>query len=319
MKKKFKLTGRLVFAAALSGLVLSGCASGGRSSDDNAQGTASGRLKVMASIYPVYDFAVKVGGDKVTVTDMVPAGTEPHDWEPGTDDIIDLEKADVFVYSGAGMEHWAEDVLKSLDNRDLVSVEASEGITLREGHAGENDKEENAEASYDPHVWLDPMNAKKEMENIKNAFVNADPENRDYYENNYKIYGEKFDALNRSYKDALSPFSGETIVVSHEAFGYLCGAYGLIQMGIEGLTPDSEPDPAQMAKVIDFIKGNKVETIFFEELGTSKVVDVISKETGAKAAALNPIEGLSDEEIKAGDDYFSVMETNLAALKKALE
>lgn len=310
MKKKVNIISRLAFAAALSGLVLSGCASEGRSPDNNAQGTASGKLKVMASIYPVCDFAVKAGGDKVTVTDMVPAGTEPHDWEPGTGDIIGLEKADVFVYSGAGMEHWAEDVLKSLDNKSLVVAEASEGITLREGHG---------EESYDPHVWLDPMNAKKEMENIKNAFVKADPENKDYYENNYKAYGEKFDALNQSYKDALSPFSGKTIVVSHEAFAYLCKAYGLTQMGIEGLTPDSEPDPAQMAKIIDFIKKNKVETIFFEALGTSKVIDVISKETGARAAALNPIEGLSDEEIKAGDDYFSIMEANLEALKRALE
>lgn len=319
MKKRIELKSRLTLAAALLGVVLSGCASEGKSPDNNAQGIPSDKLKVMASIYPVYDFAVKVGGDKVTVTNMVPAGTEPHDWEPGTDDIIGLEKADVFVYSGAGMEHWAEDVLKSLANKDLAVAEASEGITLREGRSEEEEAGKAAEDSHDPHVWLDPMNAKKEMENIKNAFVKADPENKNYYESNYKIYGEKLDALNQSYKDALSPFSGKTIVVSHEAFGYLCGAYGLTQMGIEGLIPDSEPNPAQMAKIVDFIKENKVETIFFEALGTSKVIDVISKETGARAAALNPIEGLSDEEIKAGDDYFSIMEANLEALKRALE
>lgn len=316
MRKNAIRTNRfLALSVLVFSVLLSGCAGEEKAADD-------GKLNVMTSFYPVYDFTVKVGGDKVNVKDMVPAGTEPHDWEPGTRDIADLEEADVFVYSGAGMEHWTGDVIKSLNNKDLIIVEASNGISLREGH-GEEEEEEGEEehdhGEFDPHVWLDPQNAKKEMENIKDALVKADPDNKDYYESNYKTYSEKMDQLDQSFKETLSAVPNKSIVVSHEAYGYLCAAYGLTQMGIEGLAPDSEPDPARMAEVIDFVRENNVKTIFFEELASPKVAEAIAKETGAKTEVLNPIEGLSDEELKAGEDYISVMEKNLAALKEALE
>lgn len=276
----------------------------------------STKLKVVASFYPMYDFAVKIGGDKAEVTDMVPAGTEPHDWEPSVADIKNLEEADLFVYSGAGMEHWADDVLRSLENSKLVTVEASGGLTLRAGssHEGEHDH-----GQYDPHVWLSPVNAKKEMENIKDGYVKADPDNRDYYEANYKTYAAKFDELDQEYKDTLSALPNKDIVVSHEAFGYLCDAYGLNQVGIEGMSPDSEPDPARMADIIDFVKENNVKVIFFEEMVSPKVAETIASETGAKTEVLNPLEGLSDEELKNGEDYFSVMESNRKKLVEALQ
>lgn len=290
------------------------------------------KLKVMASFYPMYDFAVKIGGEKAEVLDMVPAGTEPHDWEPAASDMKNLEEADLFVYSGAGMEHWVDTVLGSLENQKLVTVEASEGLTLLPGHdEEEEDEEADAESheeadddehehgQYDPHVWLSPLNAKKEMENIKNAYIEADPENKDYYEANYETWAEKFDELDQEYRDTLSAMPNKDIVVAHEAFGYLCDAYGLNQVGIEGLSPDSEPDPARMAEVIDFVKDNSVKVIFFEELVSPKVAETIAAETGASAQMLNPLEGLSDEELKQGEDYFSVMESNLEQLREALE
>lgn len=289
------------------------------------------KLKVMASFYPMYDFAVKIGGDKAEVTNMVPAGTEPHDWEPATADIKNLEEAAFFVYSGGGMEHWVDDVLASLETKKLVSVEASAGVTLRPGHIHDEEEHKGAEehteeedhghdhGQFDPHVWLSPVNAKKEMENIKNAYVKADPENKDYYEKNYQTYTAEFDKLDQEYKDTLSALPNKSIVVSHEAFGYLCDAYGLTQMGIEGLSPDSEPEPARMAEIIDFVKANHVKVIFFEELVSPKVAETIAAETGAQTQVLNPLEGLSDEELKNGADYFSVMEDNLKQLKAALE
>lgn len=311
MKKSIKFMCLFSVLVLVFGM-LAGCA-------QKEQKLDTGKLKVVASFYPVYDFAVKIGGEKAEVTNMVPAGTEPHDWEPATKDIAVLEKADVFIYSGAGMEHWVEAVLKSLENKKLISVEASDGITLREGHHHSASKEEHDHGKYDPHVWLSPMNAKKEMENIKNAFVEADPDNKDYYEKNYETYEKKFDELDQTYQKTLEPLPNKVIVVSHEAFGYLCNAYGLTQMGIEGLSPDSEPDPARMAEVIDFVKENHVKTIFFEELASAKVAKAIANETGARVLVLNPLEGLSDDEIKAGDDYFSVMEKNLQVLKESLE
>lgn len=273
-----------------------------------------GRLKVMASFYPMYDFAQKVGGDKVEVKDMVPAGTEPHDWEPAATDIRNLEDADVFVYNGADLEHWAEDVLATLENQDLIVTEASDGVELLDGegdHAhGDNGK--------DPHVWLDPLRAKQEMENIRDAFCQADPKNRDYYEANYEKYAGEFDELDQEFKEGLADAKSRDIIVAHEAFGYLCNAYNLKQLAIEGLTPDSEPDPAKMQEVIEYAKEFDIHTIFFEELASPKVAKTVAKEVDAVTAVLNPIEGLSDEDIQAGEDYFSVMRKNLAALQKAL-
>lgn len=280
-------------------------------------------LKVMASFYPMYDFAAKIGGDKAEVITMVPSGTEPHDWEPAAADIRNLEEADLFIYSGAGMEHWVDDVLASLDNKDLISVEASEGVALRDGHRHSHEDEgavePEEEGQYDPHVWLSPLNAEKEMENIKNAYIKADPDNRDYYEANYELYASRFADLNQKFKDTLSSLPNKDIVVSHEAFGYLCDAYGLNQVGIEGLSPDSEPSPARMAEIIDFVRANHVRVIFFEELVSPKVAETIAKETGSSVQVLNPLEGLSDEELESGADYFSVMEENLKRLEAALK
>ncbi len=250
----------LAVTALVSAVVLSGCsgntAAPGASDTEPVSTTAAVSRDEESTGYPMYDFAVKIGGDKAEVTDMVPAGTGPHDWEPAATDIKNLEEADLFVYSGAGMEHWADDVLASLETKRLVSAEASAGLTLRPGHSHDEEEHEGAEehaeeeehdrGQFDPHVWLSPVNAKKEMENIKNAYVKADPDNKDYYEDNYKTYAVRFDKLDQEYKDTLSALPGKSIVVPHEAFGYLCDTYGLTQMGIAGLSPDTEPDPARM-------------------------------------------------------------------------
>lgn len=211
----------------------------------------------------MYDFAKKIGGDKVEVINLVPAGTEPHDWEPSTKDLIEMEKSDIFIYNGAGMEQWVDDVLESLDTEELTSVEASKGIKLlKDQDAHEHDHEHNSE--NDPHVWLDPQNAKYEMNKIKKTLIKVDAENKDYYEANYKRYAKECDKLDTLYKEETSKLTKKELVVAHEAFGYLCHAYGLEQMGIEGLSADDEPDPKQMSEVIRFAKEHQVKTIFLK-------------------------------------------------------
>jgi zinc transport system substrate-binding protein len=306
-----------LFLIGISALLLAGCGTA-RSGGDQA----SDKLSVVASFYPMYDFAIKIGGDRVTVETLVPPGAEPHDWEPSPPDIVRLENADVFIYNGAGMERWASKVLAALENKDLVVVEASRGIPLLEG--GHDDHEEaeaeetGAEDGYDPHVWLNPMHAKTEMAAIKNALVQADPAGRDYYEANYLKYAEALDQLDSDFRQALSALPNRDIIVSHAAFGYLCQAYGLNQIGIDGLSAESEPDPARMAEIIDFAREHQVKVIFFEELISPKVAQVIAEAVQAETAVLNPLGGLSDAQLAAGADYFSVMRENLAALKAAL-
>lgn len=308
----------LVCACTLSLSLLTGC---GTQPADTA--TDDGRLRVLTSFYPMYDFACKIGGDCIDVTNMVPSGTEPHDWEPSTNDLKNLEKADVFIYNGADMEPWADDLLVSRSDT-LHVVEASENVELRttdgeHEHAHEHEGADHHHGDFDPHVWLDPENAKIEMEAIRDALCAADPENSTVFQSNYEKYAAELDALDAEFREKLAPLPNRTIVVAHEAFGYLCDAYGLTQVGIEGLSPDSEPDPGRMAEVIDFVREHSISTIFFEELVSPKVAEAIASETGAQAKMLSPLEGLSDEQAAAGADYFSVMHDNLAALMEALK
>lgn len=308
----------LVCACTLSLSLLIGC--GTQPADTAAD---DGRLRVLTSFYPMYDFACKIGGDCIDVTNMVPSGTEPHDWEPSTNDLKNLEKADVFIYNGADMEPWADDLLVSRSDT-LHVVEASENVELRttdgeHEHAHEHEGADHHHGDFDPHVWLDPENAKIEMEAIRDALCAADPENSTVFQSNYEKYAAELDALDAEFREKLAPLPNRTIVVAHEAFGYLCDAYGLTQVGIEGLSPDSEPDPGRMAEVIDFVREHSISTIFFEELVSPKVAEAIASETGAQAKMLSPLEGLSDEQAAAGADYFSVMHDNLAALMEALK
>lgn len=319
------------------------------------------RLQVMASFYTMYDFAQKIGGEHVQVTCMVPSGTEPHDWEPSTKDITRMEQADVFIYNGAGMEHWVSDVLAGLSNKKLISVEASQGVSLlrsaeeEDGHdheavhadEDEEDSHEHDDADaedavheedaadrvvaaapdghdahehgeYDPHVWLDPMNAKQEMQNICEALSEADPEHRADYQANYEKWAKQLDELDKTYQTTLENLSERNIVVAHEAYGYLCRRYNLTQVSIEGMSPDSEPDPGRMADIIDFVRANNVRAIFFEELSGSRTAETVAAETGVKLLTLSPLEGLSDRQEETGGDYFSVMEENLQQLTEAL-
>ena len=308
----------LVCACTLSLSLLTGC---GTQPADTAAG--DGRLRVLTSFYPMYDFACKIGGDCIDVINMVPSGTEPHDWEPSTNDLKNLEKADVFIYNGADMEPWADDLLVSRSDT-LRVVEASENVELRttdgeHEHAHEHEGADHHHGDFDPHVWLDPENAKIEMEAIRDALCAADPENSTVFQSNYEKYAAELDVLDAEFREKLAPLPNRTIVVAHEAFGYLCDAYGLTQVGIEGLSPDSEPDPGRMAEVIDFVREHSISTIFFEELVSPKVAEAIASETGAQAKMLSPLEGLSDEQAAAGADYFSVMHDNLAALMEALK
>ena len=322
MKKRFL---RLL-TCLLAVFAFSGCSN--PESKDGSSGLNKGEqaestLLVYTSFYPMYDFTCKIGGEKVRVINMLPSGTEPHDWEPAAADIAGLEKADVFVYNGAGMEHWAESVLNSLENTGMVVVAASKNIPLIEGEPHEHDHGKSPAGGdggfYDPHVWLDPMNAMKEMEAIKEGLSKADPDNGEYYETNFEKFSAMLLELDNEFKETLSPLPKKEIVVAHEAFGYLCNAYGLTQVGIDGLSPDSEPDPLRMSEIIDFVRKNEVKVIFFEEMASPKVAKAIAKETGAETDVLNPFEGLSDEDKSAGGDYFSVMRNNLKALENGLK
>ncbi|TVY11467.1 metal ABC transporter substrate-binding protein [Paenibacillus cremeus] len=297
-------------------MALSACGSRSQAS------LVQGKINIVASFYPMYDFASKIGGSHVNVINMVPAGVEPHDWSPKSRDIYNLTHAELFVYLGAGFEGWVKDTLDSMpkDSKTTV-VETSKGIDLMlSGDVHEDEaKSKKHESEYDPHIWLSPVNAKKIAQNIKDALVKADAANQADYEANFKRFADQLDQLDAKYKSQLAQTSKKQIVVTHQSFGYLAKQYGLTQMPIMGLSPDAEPTSKDMKDIMQFIKTNNVKYIFFEELVSDKLAKTLAKDAGVETLVLNPLEGLTEEQVSKGADYLSVMDNNLNNLLKALK
>lgn len=287
------------------GFFVTGCSDNGKT---QAGFKEPDKISVVTTIYPMYDFVTNIAGDKAEVINLVPAGMEPHDFELSTGDMQLIEQADIFIYNGSGMENFVDKSLAVVSNKDLIVVEASEKVEKLEAHG-----------HTDPHTWLSIDNAMMESERICDAFVKADSKNADYYEANFKAYKEKLETLKADYEKELTGLSKDTIVVAHEAYGYLCKEYNLKQEAVEGLTAESEPDSGRMKEIIDFCKKNDITVIFFEELVSPKVSKTIAEEVGAETMVLNPIGGLTAEQKEENLDYIGLMRENLEALKKALK
>ncbi|EGT3615845.1 zinc ABC transporter substrate-binding protein [Clostridium perfringens] len=262
-----------------------------------------GKVDVIVSIEPLREFTEIVGGDKVNVKTMVPNGTEPHDFEPKTQDLLQLNKSQVFVYNGLGMEHWINQVLNTIENKEVKTVDASTGAdVLKEG-----DK-------VDPHLWLSLDGAKVEAQNIKNALVEVDPENKDYYKENYKKFAEKADSLANEYKEKFNRLTNKDFVTGHAAFGYLCREFGLKQVSVENLFGEGEITPQKMQEIVDFCKKNNIKTIFMPELASEKISQTLANEVGGKIEKIYTLE--SNEE---GISYLDAMKENLEKIYNALE
>jgi len=323
---------RWLAALALTLTLVGGC--GG--ADGTGRGVAfagDGRLRVATSIYPIYEFARAVGGDRIDLVNLVPPGIEPHDWEPSVGDIRTLNAAQVFLYNGAGFEHWVDAVLASLDNRDLVAVEAGAGFTLRDGEDGadhEGDGEHGGDAGHDgeaadhdhvhldPHIWLDPQGAAHIVGQIRDALAAAEPEHAAEYRKNAESYLQDLAALDEEYTAGLAQCERRVFFTTHAAFGYLAHRYGLEQRAIMGLAPEAEPTPKALQAVVEEAREHDVKYIFFETLVSDKVARVVAEEIGAETLVLNPFEGLTPEQIAAGEDYLSVMRQNLTNLRLAM-
>ncbi|HBX24129.1 MAG TPA: ABC transporter substrate-binding protein [Desulfotomaculum sp.] len=316
-----KISGRLVILLSIVWvLVLAGCSSGAGIENSQTDPALEERIKVVASIYPVYDFTKKVGGDKIEVSCLVPPGAEPHDWEPSPRDMVELQKADVFIYCGAGMEQWVVKTLEALDKPGLAKIDAGQNIQLLTGHDHHQDGHEEPDiANADPHIWVDPLNAVGMVDNINAGLVEADPANKSAYEHNAGQYRQQILELHQEYQDSLAGAKGKEFVTSHDAFGYLAQQYGLIQVPLRGLSPEAEPTPARMVDVVKMVREKEIKYIFFESLVSPKVSEVIAAETGVETLVLNPVGGLTAEEIAAGKDYLSVMRENLVNLQKSFD
>jgi zinc transport system substrate-binding protein len=330
MKKISNLKQLFIFLLIFIFSSSSGCASK-ETPPSQVSYSSSTRPIVYTSIYPLYDFTQKIGGDKIIVINIAPVGAEPHSFEPSTKLLADLSKSQLFIYNGAGMEPYLEKFLNTLQGTHVLMVEASRGIKLiKHPHANGQQKSTDeiyqetsslagSHAETDPHVWLSPSCAIDQGRNILQALIQIDPNNKTYYEKNFQNFKKSLSELDNQYKEALAHCKEKDIVVTHEAFGYLCQAYGLNQIHVMGLNTEAEPTPGKIKKIINLMKKEKINHIFFETLYSPEVAATISRETGAQVLQLNTLGNITAKEMQEGNDYFSIMKENLKNLKQALD
>lgn len=293
----------IIFLAILMLLpTLAGC---------NEKTNKSNKVQVSVSFYPLYYFAKEIGKNKITVTSLVPAGVEPHDWEPKIKDLQFISNSNVFVYNGAGMEGWVDKVVNSTNNKNLIIVDSSKGIKLLKNT---NDSESKEHGANDPHIWLSIKNAKLQAKNIEKALEKADSKNKTFYKKNYSALLVKLNNLDNKFAKDLNKIKQNRIVTAHSAFAYMCKDYGLRQISIDGTFAEDGTNPKRMAEISDMCKKYKIKYIFTEELLNPRAAQVIAKQTDAKNLVLNPIESA-----KNGDDYISIMDKNLIVLEKDLK
>jgi zinc transport system substrate-binding protein len=241
------------------------------------------------------------------VVSLVPAGVEPHDWEPAPRDVSQVRRAAVFVYTGTALDGWAEKLLADLTDRRGVVVNARDGLSVL-----------TVGGVTDPHVWLDPTLARAQVLAIAGGLEQADPAGRAVYAENAKAFVARLDALDLEFAAGLADCPRREIVTSHAAFAYLARRYRLTQVPVMGISPEAEPSPADLAAIVRTARRLKVTHVFHETLVNPRLAETLSREIGATALPLDPIEGVNPADAAAGAGYLELMRANLANLRTAL-
>ncbi len=273
---------------------------------------AADRVVVAASFYPMYEFARQVGGDRSRVRDLTPAGAEPHAYELTPKDIIAINASKVLIYNGVGLEPWVQKLLPQLPRTVLV-VNAAQGIRIVTAISGGD------QGKPDPHIWMDPVLAQKQVDNILAGFIRVDPQGQVVYEANAAKFKQELTALHERFQRALSTCRKKTFITNHAAFGYFAARYGLIQIGIAGLAPDAEPSAAKIRELIRLARQNDIRVIYYESLVSPRVAAAIAREVGARTLVFDPLEGLTDEKLAQGKNYLPIMGQNLRNLMQGLD
>ncbi|HEX7520661.1 MAG TPA: zinc ABC transporter substrate-binding protein [Acidimicrobiia bacterium] len=296
-----------VGVVVLAALAVAGCGA--------ASGPAThGKVSVVAAFYPVAYAAQRVGGARAVVTNLTPAGAEPHDLELSPKQVDEIQSANVVLVMGNGFQPAVE---RSAHQRDGETVVLLQQLPI--GAKGKQVKEGDPNA-LDPHVWLAPRLMVDIVDDVARALAKADPKEKATFTRNARAFDSQLRALDMRYSQGLAHCRRTLIVTSHEAFGYLAKAYGLHQQGVSGLSPDAEPDAKRLAELSDLAKKQHVTTIFTETLVSPKIAETLAREAGGlRTDVLDPLEGLTGKEAAAGDDYLTVMNRNLEKLRGALD
>jgi zinc transport system substrate-binding protein len=313
-------TAAVAATAALGLLTLSGCSSA--DSAGSAGKGSDGKLKVVASFYPMEYLAKEIGGDHVSVANLTKPGVEPHDLELKPRQTASLADAGAIVYL-KGLQPAVDDAIKQSGNKHAVDAASltklEEHGTEVDGHhhaTGDNGSHSESEAGADPHIWLDPVRYAEVAKGVGKTLGEADPDHKADYDKNAAAVVKKLGELDKKFSDGLKNRASDTFVTTHAAFGYLAERYGLTEEAISGLDPESEPSAARIKDLHKLAKDHNVSTVFFETLANPATAKTLAKDLGLKTDVLDPLEGITDK--SKGSDYLQVMEANLAALQKAL-
>lgn len=273
-----------------------------------------GRARVVASFFPLYDFTRNVAGDRADVSVFIPAGVEPHDWEPTPQSVAQAESADLLIYNGAGFESWIADI------NPQNAVDATAGLELLAA-TEEHEEEEHEGEEFDPHVWLDPVLAKHQVTAIRDGLVRVDPENADYYSANAASFSAELDELDAFIRSELSSCEKTDFIAFHSAFSYFANRYGLTQHAIhEALATEGEILPQRIQEIKELATELGIEVIYSEELVDPRLAEVIADEIpNGRVLVLSPIEGLEQEEERNGGGYIDKMRENVGNLKVGLK
>ncbi|HXT84813.1 MAG TPA: zinc ABC transporter substrate-binding protein [Verrucomicrobiae bacterium] len=266
-------------------------------------------LKVVASFFPIYEFVKAVGGDRIQASVLIPVGIEPHDFDPTIQEIRDAQNADMVVYNGAGMESsWINKI------NPKFAVDTSQGLRL----LSSNEKE--AITGTDPHIWLDPILAKQQVNNIVDGLIKIDPSDASYYKTNAQKFIAQLTSLDSSIKSGLSNCNLKDFISFHNAFTYFAQRYGLIQHNIQGLSPEGEILPQKIQEIIQLANKLGINTIYSEDMVDPRATQVIADEIpNGKVVVLSPIEGIKQQEQKLGIGYLDKMKENLHNLEEGLQ
>lgn len=319
MKSFLKKSFPLLLSMAL--LVTTGCSPA--PSEPSAAASEPEKLQVVTTLFPLYDFSRTLLGDEGEVSLLLPPGMESHAYEPTPQDIVRINKADVFIYTGEIMEPWAHTIIESIENKDLIIIDGSTGIELMVGEEHEPEATEHEGEEHhgtDPHIWLDPVLASQMVDTIAAGLTQASPDLGKHISIRQAALKADLEALNQKYVDAFQKTQYNQIIYGgHFAFGYMAKRYGLEHISpYEGFSPDAEPTPARIAQLIDTLNASESKVIYFEELIDPRVSKVIASETGAQMLMLHGAHNVSKDEMEQGITYIRIMEQNLENLKKGL-
>jgi zinc transport system substrate-binding protein len=284
--------------------------------------TPTSRVRVIATVFPLAEFAREIGGARVEVRMLLPPGADVHTWQPRASDIRGLETAGLLLSVGSGLEPWLGSLLKGADTSRLARLEAAAGRDLLPSGPEAEEPEEaghHDHGAFDPHVWLDFRIDQDLADGIAAALGRLDPAGAGEFKAAAAALKSRLKALDEAYAKALGPCRGRDFILGgHAAFGYLARRYGLRQVALYGASPDAAPTPKQTAAAIGRAVRERTATIFYETGTGDKLARLIAAETGARVAVLYPGHNLTPEQAAAGTTFFKLMEANLESLKNGL-